>query len=78
MGDFVYDETTGKSYYKVRFTGPLKAGSTTTIRRTTNLFCSFSYSSSIMSEVVIEYADGTRETIKNENFKFYYDLSVPK
>jgi hypothetical protein len=78
VGDPVYDEITGKNYHGVKFTGPLNAGATTTTRRTTNLFYSYSYKSSVISDAKIEYADGTTEMIKIDNIIFLYDFLVTK
>ena len=78
VGDPVYDEITGRSYTKLKFTGPLNAGSTSTSRSNATLFYNHSYKSSIITEVVIEYNDGTSETVKLDQMIYLYDLLVSK
>jgi len=78
VGDFVYDEISGRNYTRIRFTGPLKAGSTTTTRRNTTLFYNHSYRSSVFYEFIIEYSDGSTETIKFEDMIYWFDITTSK
>ena len=38
VGDLIYDQIDGKSYVKIKFTGPLAAGETTGKKRNTTCF----------------------------------------
>lgn len=74
VGDFVYDQIDGKNYVQVRYTGPLKSKKNSGVKRNITKFYSCSYKSSAFSDVVIEYSDGTSETISQQNMKYYTNL----
>jgi hypothetical protein len=59
----------------VKYTGPLKAGATTSRKRNLTRFYNSSYKSSKISELIVEYDDGTKETIKNADFNLYYGIT---
>lgn len=74
LGDFVYDSISRKNYTSVRYTGPLKAGKSSGKMRNTTKFYNCTYKSSGMSEIKIEYADGTIKTISNSELDLYSGL----
>lgn len=74
VGDYVYDQIDRKNYTAVRYTGPLYPGSNSGVKRNSSKFYSCSYSASAFSEFVIEYADGTRETISASDMNYYTNL----
>lgn len=74
VGDFVYDEISGKNYTQLIYTGPLRAGSNTGSIRNNRKFYNCSYNSSYISDVKIDYEDGTTETISSFNIKYYNKL----
>ena len=59
VGDLVYDEITGKSSYGIRYTGPLEGGKTSNSLCNTSLFYSYSYKSSRLCYLSVEFMDGT-------------------
>lgn len=73
VGDFVHDYIDDKTYTRLRFTGPLAAYATTGTQSNTTLFYSYSYDNSILSEIIVEYADGTSQTIDLYNIDYFYD-----
>ena len=78
VGDFVYDDVSGRNYTKIRYTGSLKASTTTSTQRNTTLFYNHAYKSSVVYEVIVEYSDGTKETIDLEGMMLIYDLEVSR
>lgn len=75
VGDLIYDSITWDNYVSLRYTGPLKPGATSSTRRNMTKFYNSSYKSSKISDIVIEYEDGTKETIKNSDFPLYYGIT---
>ena len=71
VGDYVYDRIDGKNYTALRYTGPLKAGKNSGSKRNTTKFYNCDYKYSTFSEIKIEYADGTTDTIYNSEFNEY-------
>lgn len=63
VGDLIYDEISWKSYYRLRFTGPLDAHSTSTRFCNATKFYNYTFKSSSLSEAIIEYMDGTTEEV---------------
>lgn len=63
VGDLIYDEISWKSYVRVKFTGPLDAYATSESKRNTNKFYNYDFKSCSMSEVIVEYMDGTIEEV---------------
>lgn len=74
VGDFVYDQIGGKNYIQLRYTGPLRAGANSGSKRNTTKFYNCNYNSSSISDVKIEYEDGTTEIISSSNMKYYTNL----
>lgn len=74
VGDFVYDQIDGKNYTQLRYTGPLRAGANSGSKRNTTKFYNCNYNSSSISDVKIEYEDGTTETISSSDMKYYTNL----
>lgn len=74
VGDFVYDKIDRKNYVQVRYTGPLRAGANSGSRRNSTKFYNCNYNSSAFSDVKIEYADGTIETISRSDMIYYTNL----
>ena len=74
VGDPVYDQINSKNYIQLRYTGPLNPGQNSGSKRNTTKFYNCSYSSSAISDVKIDYADGTSETISSSNIKYYINL----
>lgn len=68
VGDLIYDQIDGKSYVKIKFTGPLAAGETTGKKRNTTLFYNNTFSNLKWNEIAVEYMDGTTESIT----EYYY------
>ena len=65
VGDLIYDELGWKSYVRVRFTGPLDAYSTSGSKRNTDKFYNHNLKSYKMTEIIVEYMDGTTEKVTN-------------
>jgi hypothetical protein len=65
VGDLIYDEIGWKSYVRVRFTGPLDAYSTSGSKRNTDKFYNHNLKSYKMTEIIVEYMDGTTEKVTN-------------
>ena len=65
VGDLIYDEIGWKSYVRVRFTGPLDAHATSGSKRNTDKFYNHNLKSYKMTEVIVEYMDGTTEKVTN-------------
>jgi hypothetical protein len=63
VGDSIRDEISGKSYVRIKFTGPLAPGKTTESKRNTTLFYNHSFASIKWNEIIVEYMDGTAENI---------------
>lgn len=63
VGDLIYDNITQKNYVRIRFTGPLNAYTTSTSKRTTTKFYNYELKNYKMSEIIVEYSDGTIEQI---------------
>ncbi len=75
VGDLVYDYIDGKNYTRLKYTGPLAAGATSSYKRNTTLFYSYSYDSSTISEIIVEYSDGTTQTIGLSDIEYYYNVT---
>jgi len=71
VGDQIRDEITGKTYVRIKYTGPLGAGETTGKKRNTTLFYNNTYNNAKINEITVEYMDGTTESIN----EFYYGFS---
>lgn len=65
VGDFVYDDIDGKNYVKIKYTGPLEGGATTEYMNNTTRFYDHSFDHSEITEIKVEYMDGTIEKISN-------------
>ena len=65
VGDLIYCQIDRKSYKRVRFTGPLDAYTISESKRTTDKFYNYNLKSYKMNEIIVEYMDGTTETITN-------------
>lgn len=63
VGDLIADEITWKSYVRIRFTGPLNAHTTSESKRTTDKFYNYNLKSYKMTEIIVEYSDGTSEQV---------------
>lgn len=63
VGDLIYDEISWKSYVRVKFTGPLDARATSDSKRNTDKFYNHNFNNSKMTEVIVEYMDGTTEKV---------------
>ena len=63
VGDLIKDDIDGKSYVRLRYTGPLDANSTTGNQHNTTKFYNNTLKSISFTEVMVEYMDGTTETI---------------
>ena len=74
VGDFVYDQITLQNYVQLRYTGPLYPGQNPGGKRNTSKFYNCSYKSSSISDVKIEYEDGTVENITSSDMKYYNNL----
>lgn len=74
VGDLVFDQITGENKTTLRYTGPLKAGASSGSRRNTTKFYSCDYSGSTFTEVIVDYSDGTSETINLKNMSYYSNL----
>ena len=71
VGDSIRDEISGKSYVRIKFTGPLAPGETTGSKRNTTLFYNHAYANMKWNEITVEYMDGTTESI-TEYYEGYY------
>lgn len=65
VGDLIYDEISWESYVRVRFTGPLNAHTTSESKRNTDKFYNHDLKSYKMTEIIVEYMDGTKEKVTN-------------
>lgn len=63
VGDYVYDDIDGDNYVRVKYTGPLEGGETTSNVRNSTKFYNHSYNNSSFSEIIVEYMDGTKEKV---------------
>jgi hypothetical protein len=70
VGDIIFCSISRRSDVGLRFTGPLKAGETSTTKRNTTKFYNSTYNSSRLTQVTVEFSDGTRITID----EFFYDV----
>ena len=73
VGDKVYDEITGKSSYSTQYTGPLEPGQTTDTMCTTSLFYSYSYKTSKLTKLQVEFMDGTKVQVTDD---LYTDIII--
>lgn len=73
VGDLVRDEITGKTSHGVTVTGPINPGETTDYLCNSTKFYSYSYSTSSISYLKVEFMDGTVIQI---NDKAYTDIVV--
>lgn len=71
VGDPIRDQISGKTYVRIRVTGPIAAGKTTSSKCNATKFYNHSYASMVWNEITVEYMDGTIETI-NEYYTGYY------
>ena len=65
VGDLIYDEIGWKHYVRLRFTGPLDAYATSESNRNTTKFYNHNLKSYKMTEIIVEYMDGTTEKVTN-------------
>ena len=65
VGDLIRDDINWKTYCKVRYTGPLNAHSTSNRIKNTTKFYNHTLKSYKMTEIVVEYMDGTTENVTN-------------
>ena len=65
VGDLIRDEISWETNYRTRFTGPLDAHATSTRFCNATKFYNHSFKSSKLTEVVVEYMDGTTEKVTN-------------
>lgn len=65
VGDLVYDDINGRSYVRLRYTGPLDAYSTSVLICNSTKFYDNNYYSQKITEVIVEYMDGTTEKLTN-------------
>jgi hypothetical protein len=63
VGDLIYDEIGWKSSYRLRFTGPLNAHSTSTRFCNATKFYNYTLKSYKLTEAIVEYMDGTTEKV---------------
>ena len=68
VGDLVYDEITNKCTHSVKYTGPLQAKETSILLRNTTLFYSYSYHSSKLTKLSVEFTDGTIIYITSQGY----------
>lgn len=68
VGDLVYDDITGESSHGVTYTGPLEPGKVTDDLRNTTLFYDYSYHSSKLTKLQVEYMDGTIIRITDQGY----------
>lgn len=74
VDDYVYDSIDGKNYVQIKYTGPLYSGANTGGKRNITKFYNCSYKKSKLSEIIIEYADGTTQRIYASDMLYYSDL----
>ena len=74
IDDYVYDSISGKNYVQIKYTGPLYSGASTGGKRNITKFYNCSYKKSKLSEIIIEYADGTVQRIYAYDMLYYSDL----
>lgn len=74
IGNLVSDTIDGEYKVRLKFTGPLKPGQTSSRKRNITKFYNCSYGSSYFSEFVIYYSDGTSETINTLKNNYYDNL----
>lgn len=63
VDDLITDQISGKSYVRIRFTGPLAPGKTSGTKRNGTRFYNSTFSKFSWDEITVEYMDGTTETI---------------
>jgi hypothetical protein len=63
VGDRIYDRITGKNYVRIKHTGPINAYSTTGHFKTTDKFYNYNLTRYVMTEVTVEYMNGTFESV---------------
>lgn len=63
VGDIIYDDIDGDNYVKIRCTGPLEAHTTSPYWQNSVKFYNHSYNSSRITEISVEYMDGTIEEV---------------
>ena len=63
VGDLIRDEIGWKTYYRLRFTGPLNAHSTSTRFCNSTKFYNHTFKDAKLTEAIVEYMDGTTEKI---------------
>ena len=69
VGDLVYDQITGKSNVSLKYTGPLGPGEKTDLLENTTRFYSYSFNSSALTKLQVEFMDGTLIWVSNEGHK---------
>lgn len=65
VGDLIRDEIGWKTYYRMRFTGPLDAHTTSTRICNSTKFYNYTLKSYKLTEAIVEYMDGTTEKVTN-------------
>lgn len=63
VGDLIYDEIDWKSHFRIRFTGPLDAHTTSKRICNTTKFYNHTLKKYTLTEAIVEYMDGTTETV---------------
>jgi len=71
VGDKIVCSISRSSEVAFRFTGPLKAGATSSTKRTTTGFYNSTYSSSKFTLITVEFSDGTSVTLD----EYFYDIT---
>lgn len=66
VDDVIYDEFTGKSTQKLRWTGPFESGMTTNLTATG--FYNGTFSNAVLTEIQIEFMDGQIVNITSEEY----------
>lgn len=74
LGNLVADNINGEYTMRLKYTGPLNPGQTSSSKRNVTKFYNCSYGGSYFSEFVIYYSDGTTETINTLKNNYYDDL----
>jgi hypothetical protein len=65
VGDLIRDDIGWKTNFRMKFTGPLDAHTTSTRIRNTTKFYNYTLKSYKLTEAIVEYMDGTTEKVTN-------------
>lgn len=71
VGDLIKDEYSRKHYVKIQVTGPINANAISDTIRNTTKFYNYNLNSYVMTDIIVEYMDGTTEQVTK-----YHDNSI--